>query len=405
MDRQILRSLAAAYLEVANSDRNHNNILLHRAVNDLKQQRPIVLIDEIPWHEMNLDDELTLRCENAENREIEWFFRTTLYRWRHMPGDMAVRPYYGVEKVIRSTGNGLTRQFGEDEHAAQAHTFVNQIPTEADMEKLHNEVITYDREESMRRLERTADLFGDILPVRLVGEATGYSLGHKPIDDITFYRGLDTFFYDFVEEPEFMHRLMARLTDIFLDKLAQYEALDLLDGDAYYCHCASALTNDLPAAGDRVRACNTWGRGLAQIFASVSPAMHDEFDITYAIRALEPFGLVYYGCCEPLDRKIDIVAKIPNLRKISITPWADVDLACEIMQNQYVVSSKPNPSQLAIPVLDEESTEAELQHILSAVKRNGCSAELVLKDITTVHGRPENLFRWQEIAMKLVESW
>ena len=24
-------------------------------------------------------------------------------------------------------------------------------------------------------------------------------------------------------------------------------------------------------------------------------------------KAMEPFGYVYYGCCEPLDRKIDIL--------------------------------------------------------------------------------------------------
>ena len=52
---------------------------------------------------------------------------------------------------------------------------------------------------------------------------------------------------------------------------------------------------------DSVKAQNVWGRGLAQILASVSPAMHDEFEIQYAMRAMESFGLVYYGCCEPVS--------------------------------------------------------------------------------------------------------
>jgi len=45
--------------------------------------------------------------------------------------------------------------------------------------------------------------------------------------------------------------------------------------------------------------------------------------IDYAVQWYEKFGLVYYGCCEPLDGKIDIVREIPNLRKISMSPWVD----------------------------------------------------------------------------------
>lgn len=159
------------------------------------------------------------------------------------------------------------------------------------------------------------------------------------------------------------------------------------------------------AEQSHVRAKDVWGRGLAQIFASVSPDMHDEFDIQYMIKALEPFGLVYYGCCEPLHTKIHILEKIPNLRKISITPWADVDIATEIIQNRYVVASKPNPSQLAVSSIDEDSIKKELNSIVSACKRNGCSCDIVLKDISTVCNKPQNLFKWQKIAMDIVNNY
>ena len=62
---------------------------------------------------------------------------------------------------------------------------------------------------------------------------------------------------------------------------------------------------------------------------------------------------MYYGCCEPLDRKIDIVRKLPNLRKISITPWADVKRAAEQMGSDFVMARKPNPAMVAVPELDE----------------------------------------------------
>jgi hypothetical protein len=404
-DELILRELANTYFELANNDKNRQNILLHKMVNDLKQPRPIVLIDEIPWHEMNINDELTLKCGSDFCRNIEFFFRMNIYKWNHMPADMVLQPYYSVPKIIKSTGIGVGQIINEHQQSAQSHTFVDQFQTEEDLEKLHYETISYDHEATMQNYYKIANIFGDILPVKISGEATGYGLGCKTMDDIVFFRGLDTFFYDFIERPDFMHKLVGRLTDIFIDKIRQYDKLGLFDGDAYYNHCTSALTNDLKPDQSHVRAKDVWGRSLAQILGSVSPQMHDEFDIQYMIKAMEPFGLVYYGCCEPLDKKIHILEQIPNLRKISITPWADVDAAADMIQNRYVIASKPNPSQLAVANLDEESVRKELNRIVNACKRNSSSCDIVLKDITTVCKRPENLFKWHQIAMEIVNSY
>ena len=403
-DKTILRELAGRYFDMANSEQNRRNILRHKRANDKKGDRPVVLIDEIPWHEMNMDGELDLLCQDPLLRQAEAFFRTRLYQWKHMPADMAVPPYFIVRKKISTTGIGLTRMESEHEQSALSHTFVDQLQTEEDLEKLHFETISYDESGTLREYNRFGEIFGDVLPVKIAGEPCGYGLSCKTLDDIVFFRGLNRLFYDLVDRPDFMHRLIGKMTDIFLDKVRQYEALNLLDSDSYYCHCTAALTDDLHPKRDAVRARDTWGRGLAQIFASVSPEMHDEFDIQYMIRAMEPFGLVYYGCCEPLDQKIHILEKIPNLRKISITPWADIDHAAEIIQNRYVIASKPNPSALALGHLDEDAVRAELTRILKAFRRNGCSGDIVLKDITTVGGNPGCLFAWHRIAMELVES-
>ena len=66
--------------------------------------------------------------------------------------------------------------------------------------------------------------------------------------------------------------------------------------------------------------------------------MHKEFGLNYGIKWLSRFGLAYYGCCEPLHNKMEILAKIPNLRKISISPWANIDEASEKMRGKYVIS-------------------------------------------------------------------
>lgn len=192
-DRQILRELAAKYAELANSDKNHRNITLHRAVNDKKMIRPVVLMEELPWHEMNETGELTLCCEDARARAMEDFFKKALFRDKYFPCDSIHRPYYAVRKHIHTTGIGLDRKENEHEEAALSHTYVDQIPDEEAIEKLHFETIIYDAESSMRDLTYAAEMFGDILPVKLVGEATGYGLGLKTMDDIVNLRGLDTF--------------------------------------------------------------------------------------------------------------------------------------------------------------------------------------------------------------------
>lgn len=403
---EILRELAAQYAEIAHSDTNYTNIALHRMVNDLKGPRPIVLIDEIPWTEMQIEDELTLQCADPDFRRAEWYFRTALYRWRYMRADMALPPFYGVKKRIHSGGNGLERILRDDgaqsDSKVQAHTFQNQLQCMEDLEKLHNEVIIYDQKESMQEFEKLACAIGDVLPVKLTGEQSGYSLGCVTWDLIANYCGLDSLFLDLLDKPDFMHALAAKLTDIYLDKVRQYEELNLLEGTCYSLHCTAGLTNDLHPDFAQAKLSQMWGRGAAQILCSVSPAMHAEFDIPYMAKAMQPFGLTYYGCCEPLDGKIDILEKLPNLRKISITPWANVDIACERIGSQYVVASKPNPSAVAVSRLDEDAVRKELTRIVAACRRNGCSCDIVLKDITTVCGKPQTLWCWQELAMQAV---
>ena len=78
-DIHIIRELAAEYAQAANSDQNREKIRLHTAVNDLQMIRPIVLIDETPWGEMAIGDELTLRCEYEDFRRLEGRLRRSLY--------------------------------------------------------------------------------------------------------------------------------------------------------------------------------------------------------------------------------------------------------------------------------------------------------------------------------------
>lgn len=400
---QELRILARQYMEEAMKPINMERMILHRAVNDLKMIRPVVLIDEVPWNEMNFDGSLTLHCTDPLLRQVEWFLRSKLFQWKYFPADMILPPYYPVGKIINDSGNGLTideERLG-DESGIVSHSYHDQLSCMEDLQKIKLPVITYDKEATMAEYTRVAEAIGDILPVKIVGRGGGAA----PWDQIAMYRGVDNLLVDLIDDPDLSHAIVSKIFECEESRMQQLEEQGLYELDAYSVHCTAGLCSDLGKDydGGKVLRKHVWGRGMAQIFASVSKEMHDEFDIQYMKKLLEPFGLAYYGCCEPLDRKMDIVSKIKNLRKVSITPWADVDVAAEAIGKQYVLSSKPNPAAVSLR-LDEDALRKEIGHILEAGKRNNCSMELVLKDISASGHDVNNMVRWEKIVMEMVKA-
>jgi hypothetical protein len=196
---------------------------------------------------------------------------------------------------------------------------------------------------------------------------------------------------------------MARLLEAHLGLLDQLEALGLLENWPRV-HCTGAHTDELPAAGAdpaRLRARDVWGFGQAQMFSTVSPAMHDEFELAYAKQWYDRFGLIYYGCCEPLDTKIDVIRRIPRVRKISMSPWVDIERGASQIGRDFVFSRKPNPAFLARDQWAPAGVEADLRATRDACRRHGCPLEFILKDISTVHYEPQRLWQWAEIAMRV----
>ena len=114
------------------------------------------------------------------------------------------------------------------------------------------------------------------------------------------------------------------------------------------------------------------------------------------------FGKTYYGCCEALHQKIDILRKIKNLRKISVSPWFDIPKGLEDGAGDYILSIKPNPAIFAEDGFNEERARAEIAGYLDQAK--GQSVELVMKDISTLRHDPARLDRWAQIAMEEAEK-
>jgi len=195
-----------------------------------------------------------------------------------------------------------------------------------------------------------------------------------------------------------MHRLVDRVTEDYLSLLDQLEEQGLLCGQQSLIHCTGAYTDELPRTEDLGMF------GLAQMFSTVSPPMFEEFEVDYASRICGRCGLVYYGCCDPLDGNMPQVRLIPKVRKVSMSPWVDQERGAEEIKGDYAYSRKPSPAPQAVDPFDPEKVRADLLATRLTCERNGCLLEHIRKDISTDHYEPERLSQWARLAMEVAQG-
>jgi uroporphyrinogen-III decarboxylase len=406
-DKLILRELAKQVRDLAALDVNRRRIARIREMHGLKPGRPPVWIDEIPWHEMDIDGFLAPRCESEEGRNMERQFRRTLYRWKYIQVDMVVEDAFFVPKAFTDSGIGI--KIKEETLATSAannivsHHYEDQLDTEEKVEALKIPVIEARPDIDKKNLESAGDVLDGIMPVKL----RGHGIYYAPWDEISMLRGIENCLVDMVSNPELVHKTIAKFTEIGLARYTQMEARGLLDFNISALHCTPPYCDELPAKdwdGGRVRFKDLWFRGMAQLFSSASPGMQDEFDLQYMRKLMDRCGLSYYGCCEPLDRFIPYLKKVPNMRKIGVSPWADVRSSAEQMGGGYVFARKPNPANVARD-FSKEVVEREITETIEACMENKCPYEFVLKDISTVGGKPQNLINWAKTVTETIDHY
>ena len=410
-DRDILRRLASEVAEIATLPVHREKARLWRKLNDLDSERPMVWINEICWHEMNVDGELTLRATHPWAQEQERELRRTLYQWRHLRGDMIVSDFLACPLAIHSTDFGIIEDVDivstDPATDIVSRRFHIQIRDEADLEKIRMPVVTHNEQATEFGYQAMCDVYRGILPVKKVGQM---HIWFTPWDYLIRWWGLEEAMIDLKERPALVHAAVARMVDAWMTELDQFVAQNLLSLDCNNTRVGSggygyvsALPGE-PFDPDRVLPHNMWGCSNAQIFSDVSPEMHWEFAVQYDLRWLSRWGLVYYGCCEPLDRKIEILRRIPNLRKISASYWNRTERLVEQVGGRWVLSHKPTPAIFAGDAWDPARARQELRNFLDRAGRD-CHVELIMKDISTVRYRPQALWEWASIAMEVAEEF
>ncbi len=409
-DVEVLRRLGAKKAEIASLDVQKEKARLWQKLNDKKKTRSMLWINEIPWHEMNFNDELTCRCESRWAVEIETKLRREIYQWNYMPCDMVVNgwidcpliiddPRFGIDEDVETVGT-------DPESSIVSRHFNPQINEPEDIEKIKMPTVTYHDKQTQENYECMSRIFEGILAVRKMGLNT---MWFTPWDNLIRWWGIEQAMMDMVLRPEMVHAAVDRVVANCLHRIEQYEKLGLLTIDNTNHRVGSggyAYTSQLPSGEPDWKPAKTnqlWGCSNAQIFSEVSPEMHWEFAVKHDLPWLEKWGMNYYGCCEPLDKKMDVIRKIPNLRKISMSPWINIDNAVSEVGTDYVFSYKPNPALVAETDWEPQALEKELDSIFERLA--DCRAEVILKDISTVRYQPQRLWQYAETAMRLAEKY
>ncbi len=417
-DVAIVRGLAAKVAELSALPVQAERVREWQALNGLRPERPMAMIDEIPWHELRTPglpgaEELVVASTHPFARQLETTLRQELYRWNHMRVDMVVEPYVDIKKVINRPGWGIKIAESTIEQGTgnevKSHAYSDQLANPDDVEKLRCLEPSLNAEATAEREAWAHELLDGLLEVRMQG-LTGHDgdeLAFPLWDDIEQFRGTEPILLDFMDRPEHLHAIADRLTTVRLQELDVLEAKGLLGYGNNRIHTTGAQTTELPKPGfnaAHVRPIDTWTVGRSQLFVSVGDATFDEFVPQYYARWFARFGLGYFGCCDPLHNRIDSVRKIPNVRKISMSAWAKVQKGAESIGTEFVFSRKPNPAMVAMDTWVPELAEKDFTDVLAATRANGCPVEFTLKDITTCRTDPKRLWEWASIAERMTRA-
>jgi len=402
-DVGLLRELARRYVEVCNRPVQAERRELWRLKNSLRPVRPLIYMrggnvwDEVP--EANVR-----QCDDAFFHAYERLLRRRLYQ-DTLGDDFIFEPWLTAGAVHRCTGWGveMTRRRSQTPGGSWKGEYPIKGPD--DIGKLRPPDHLIDEPATAERAGRLADAVADILPVH-VDRAPAYRVWSADLStDLGYLRGIENFCLDMMDRPEWLEQLAGFMSKGVLRTHEQAEAA----GDwslAEHENQAMPYSLELPDPAANSHGAprrRLWGYMAAQEFTLVSPEMHERFLLRYQRPILAHFGLVAYGCCEDLTRKIDMLRSIPNLRRIAVAPRADVARCAEQIGTDYVISYRPNPAEMVCCGFDADHVRAVLRRDLAACR--GLHVDITLKDVHTVQNAPRRLAEWVRIAREVAEEF
>jgi len=402
-DREILRSLANRWMDLATQPIMEERKRLWTALKDLHAERPMVLFET--WTLENYVAENELQCEDQSFRNIERHLRWVIRHAEEVGDDIVLEPYWRIGWHVGGTGYGVeikSHHAVDITGASVGYAFENPIKTPSDIDKLNPRQWTVNREGTIKWQERLNDVFGDILPVILHGTM---GLGAGLTGDLFRLIGNDRLMTWVYDEPEAIHRIMAYLRDDrihYFTWMEKEKLLGLNNNSALVGSGSPGWITALPQPdyNGTARLKDLWLGMESQETTAISPKMFNEFFLPYMADVCKLFGLVYYGCCEPVHDRWDmIIEAIPNVRAVSISPWCDMKIIAEKLGKNCVFSRKPRPAPISGANPDFEMLKKDIVDTLTSAK--DCNIEIIFRDVYRINNDRGRLRKWTDMVRSL----
>lgn len=396
VDRDILRRLAERLRFASESEDNLRKIGLWSAINSLNSGTPVILTSpEGAWGEIL--PEAAMECVHPLARAWEYQLRVLLTHHEVIRDDRPLEACLDIGWSMDggSFGVEIPHLQGESRGSYVWDPPIKDLARDLSLLKFREPVV--DRTRTMSEIAEAESVFEGILRVRLRGP---HFWTNGLTGDVIKLIGLERMMFLMYDDPEGLHRLMAWKRDEqahYLSILEQENLLTLNNASDMIASGGIGWTSELPGAGfdGVIRLSDLWGFAESQETVGVSPAMFDEFVFPYQKPILERYGLNCYGCCEGVEKRLDTILKIPRLRRVSVSPWADQEACAQKLGRQVVFSRKPNPSPVCTGFNETEIREDLRRTLRIAGKLN---LEIILKDTHTVQNDRTRIPRWVEIA-------
>jgi len=399
-DRDILKKLAFNVSILSSRPIEKEKKKLWYEHNDLNIKYPVVFCDpENGWNEIITEE--MIECKGELARRWEMTLRKEIFYGEKMKDDKPIENIFEVGYTFVDTEWGIKEKYQGGLNGG-SYTWEPAIKGEKDLSGIHYPEVIVDYKTTSETVRLAMEIFRDFLNIRLKAVFGGFPMTRI----LAKFIGLEQMMFYMYDKPQLIHKIMKIILNGYmnlLDFLEDNNLLTLNNDNSYVGSGGLGYTNDLPGREvekENLVTSDLWGQTESQETSGISPQMFEEFVFQYQLPIQKRFGLNCYGCCEALDKRWHIVKNVPNLRRVSVSPWADKAKMAENLKDKYIFSAKPNPVYLSDPVMNEDLVRSKIKETL--VLTDGCILELVMKDNHTIGRNPLNVINWVKIAKEEV---
>ncbi len=411
-EREYLRDLARKVIEYSNLPVMEERKKQWYAHNQLQGSKPPIIME---WYTFVSDIMPVMKCESESTKAIEWQLVSHIMNHELIDDDKVMPSFFPIHWQISNDRLGVeySVQHAKDSAGRELGYHIDSPVKDItkDLGLLKHSQFSVDREGTFAWKAFVDETIGDILPTRIKNGSMDWFFCLTAVT--VNLMSMENMFVAMIDHPDEFHQMMSFITDdsLAFAKWQEDENLLVLNNDNDYVGSGSyGFINELPvsdtyAKTGKVTAKDLWCNFNSQESVGLSPSMYAEYIFPYYRKVADHFGLMYYGCCEPVHEIWDnCLSELTNLRKVSVSAWCDEEFIGDRLRGgKTIYSRKPSPNYIGVgETLDEKAFAEHISKTLQAAK--GCPLEFIFRDIYILNGDQSKPARAVKIVREQIEK-